>query len=78
VGTGWQVAGHLQVGARLRGLEQDFVVDAIEEARSTEVYNLLVTDHATYFVGAQRLLVHDDSQVLETGRAVPGLIAKAK
>jgi hypothetical protein len=78
VGAGWKVAGHLQVGDRLRGLEQDFAVETIEEARPTEVYNLLVTDHATYFVGTQRLLVHDDSQVLETGRAVPGLIAKAK
>ncbi len=75
VGHGWQLAGHLEVGARIRGLDQDFTVDAIEIEPSQEVYNLLVSDFATFFVGKQCLLVHDDSPLEDIAVLVPGLAA---
>ncbi|MEX0677899.1 MAG: polymorphic toxin-type HINT domain-containing protein [Pirellulales bacterium] len=78
VGHGWQVAKHLQIGARLRGLEEDTVVDKIEELPPQEVYNLIVSDFATFFVGPQRLFVHDDSLLSETSVLVPGLAVQTE
>lgn len=73
VGRGWRVAGHLKPGDRLRGLEQDLVVDRIEEAAPREVYNLVVSDLATFFVGDERLLVHDDTALAPAPFVLPGL-----
>ncbi len=73
VGKGWRVAGHLDPGDRLRGLNEDAVVKRVEEVPSREVYNLLVGELATYFVGPQQLLVHDDSRLRSVPVALPGL-----
>ncbi len=78
VGRGWEVAGHLEVGDRLRGLEQDVTVEAIDELPPQIVYNLVVNDFATYFVGTGRLLVHDDTALVASPVVVPGLVAQAE
>jgi hypothetical protein len=78
VGKGWRVAGHLKPGDRLRALDRDLVVEHIEELPPREVYNLLVSDLATYFVGSQRLLVHDDSRVTGAPVLLPGLAFQSK
>jgi hypothetical protein len=73
VGRGWRVAGHLKPGDRLRSLERDLIVDRVEEAAPREVYNLVVSDLATFFVGQQRLLVHDDTALAPAPFVLPGL-----
>ncbi|REK09838.1 MAG: hypothetical protein DWQ37_17140 [Planctomycetota bacterium] len=79
VGRGWRVAGHLKPGDRLRGLDGDVVVESVEEAPATEVYNLVVSDMATFFVGKQRLLVHDDTGLSAVPVVLPGLaMSKAR
>ncbi len=77
VGRGWQVAGHLEPGMQLRGLEHNLAVDKVEQVPAKEVYNLVVSDFATYFVGSERLLVHDDSPLANTAALSPGLVADA-
>ena len=42
-----------------------------------EAYNLVVSDFDTYFVGQQRLLVHDNLPLEETAVVVPGLRPQA-
>ena len=77
VGAGWRVAKFLKVGDRVHGMNGATVIDAVEQVRPTEVYNLVVSDLHNYFVGQQRLLVHDNSVLEETAVRIPGLVAKA-
>lgn len=74
VGHGWRIAKFLKPGDVLHGVNGAVVVDAVEEARPTEVYNLVVSDVHNYFVGQQRLLVHDNSSLEELAVSVPGLV----
>jgi hypothetical protein len=78
VGRGWQVAGRLQAGDRLHGLTGGVEVTGVDSAGPTEVYNLVVSDFATFFVGDQRLLAHDDTSPMEAPVALPGLAAAAR
>jgi hypothetical protein len=78
VGRGWQVAGRLQAGDRLHGLTGGVEVTGVDSAGPTEVYNLVVSDFATFFVGDQRLLAHDDTSPTEAPVALPGLAAAAR
>ena len=75
VGRGWHVAGKLKVGDKLRGLTENVAVEAIEKVLPDAVYNLLIDEYATFFVGASPLLVHDDSPLEETSVLLPGLAA---
>ena len=59
-GQGWQMAKQLKVGAVLHGLNGAIVVDRLGEAPAREAYNLVVSDFDTYFVGDERILVHDN------------------
>jgi tetratricopeptide (TPR) repeat protein len=76
VGEGWRVARFLQAGDVVHSLHGAAVIDAVEEARPSEVYNLVVNDLHNYFVGEAALLVHDNSTLTETTTRVPGLAAK--
>jgi len=75
VGEGWRVARFLQAGDVVHSIHGAAVIDAVEEARPSEVYNLVVNDLHNYFVGDSALLVHDNSTLLETTTRVPGLAA---
>jgi hypothetical protein len=76
VGAGWRVAKFLKAGDLVHGMNGATVIDAVEPVRPTEVYNLVVSDLHNYFVGQQRLLVHDNSVLEETTVRIPGLVAK--
>jgi hypothetical protein len=73
VGKGWQVAKHLQAGDRLATANGIVAVEKIQSCASREVYNLVVSDFSTFFVGNRRLLVHDDLPIRETTALLPGL-----
>ncbi len=72
-GRGWVLAKQLQVGQYLHGIGGAVPIDRMAEAPAAEAYNLVVSDFDTYFVGQQRLLVHDNLPLEETAVVVPGL-----
>ena len=78
VGSGWQVAKHVEPGDRLFTVGGSAQVESIEQEPATPVFNLVVNDFHTFAVGELQVLVHDNSP-LRTGAAlVPGLLAEAK
>jgi hypothetical protein len=73
-GRGWQMAKELDASAMLRGVDGPVRLDAIDDAPSQEAFNLVIDDFHTYFVGAERLLVHDNSAPKPILGPVPGLV----
>lgn len=73
VGKGWRMAKELQVGDRLHSIEGSVEVTALGTERAEKAYNLIVADFGSYFVGAARILVHDNTQRLPTRALLPGL-----
>ena len=67
----------VQAGARNNlpyNLKRDIApISQIEEAADEETYNLVVADWHNYFVGARRVLVHDNAPQQPTIRRLPGL-----
>jgi hypothetical protein len=53
-------------------------VRQIDAAKPVEAHNLMVADFGTYFVGADRVLVHDNSPIQPTRLDMPGLLAVVK
>jgi hypothetical protein len=76
VGDGWKVAKDLSLGDRLHGLEGGLTVDSRDEAPACEAYNLVVDGWHTYFVGRQRVLVHDNSPPAEVPAIGPRRLGK--
>ncbi len=77
-GRGWRIAKSLKAGDQLHGVNGAVVIDNIEVMPPTEAYNLVVSNWHTYFVGDQRLLVHDNTRLQETAVLVPGLAPNAE
>jgi hypothetical protein len=68
------MAKELKAGDRLHGLEGVLTVRGTEDLPSElEVYNLVVADFNTYFVGSHAVFVHDITYRKPTRAAVPGL-----
>ena len=72
-GDGWRLAKDLKAGDRLHALSGAVVIDRLEDAPPMEAYNLVVSDWHTYFVGHERILVHDNAPLEETDVVLPGL-----
>lgn len=60
-GVGWKMAKELKAGDRLLAIDNPVEIDAIAEASDQEAFNLVVEGHGNYFVGANGLLVHDNT-----------------
>lgn len=73
--VGWKVAKFIHPGERLHALGGSHAVNSLQPEPSTEVYNLVVADWHTYFVGQTMFLVHDNSPLEETSTSLPGLPA---
>ena len=73
-GSGWMMAKFLEAGQRLHCADGFRTIDSIEEVDALPAYNLIVEDFATYFVGENRLLVHDNTLRTPTLATVPGLV----
>jgi len=76
-GKGWRMAKELAEGDRLHGIDRAPRVQAVHElpTEPAEVYNLVVADYNTFFVGESGLLVHDITYVTRrrpTAALVPG------
>ena len=77
VGAGWRMAKFIKAGDRIHSTSGAVVVDAIEDLEPALAYNLVVEDFHSYFVGKQRLLVHDNLLRKPTLAVVPGLKEKS-
>jgi hypothetical protein len=75
VGKGWRMAKELQEADWICAFGQTLPIDAIEKAEPAEAHNLMVADFGTYFVGKDRILVHDNSPIPPTRLEMPGLLA---
>lgn len=73
VGRGWQMAKQLDAPATLHGIGGALPLESAEEGDDAEAYNLVVADSHTYFVGQNRILVHDNSAPKPLLGPVPGL-----
>jgi hypothetical protein len=74
-GSGWKMAKELHAGQHvhtLRGAEE--VQASGELAKQDSVYNLVVADFNTYFIGEAGALVHDLPYRQPTLAKVPGLV----
>jgi hypothetical protein len=63
----------LSVGGRLHTPSGSIAISSIDEAKIEKTYNLVVANFNTYFVGEDRLLVHDNTLRQPTQMIVPGL-----
>lgn len=79
-GKGWMMAKFLEKNATVHTLDgttkvTDFA--GVPSIASTEAYNLVIDDFHTFFVGDDRVLVHDNSCPLPTASKTPGQAAAA-
>jgi hypothetical protein len=75
VGKGWRMAKELALDDWVCVPGDAVPIDSIEEAKPAEAYNLVVADFGTYFVGKDRMLVHDNSPLKAARLDMPGLVA---
>ncbi len=60
-GKGWLMARELSPGDRLLTVNGLVEIEGVTAAPNDEAYNLVVADHANYFVGSKGMLVHDNT-----------------
>ena len=77
VGKGWRMAKQLKEDDWIAGQGKTLKIRRIEKAEPVEAFNLMVADFGTYFVGEDRIYVHDNSPLPPTRLEMPGLLASA-
>lgn len=75
VGKGWRMAKELTEADWICAQGQTLPIDVIEKAETAEAHNLMVADFGSYFVGKDRILVHDNSPIPPVRLEMPGLLA---
>ena len=75
VGRGWRMAKELKVGDRLHSVGGGIEVNEIEPGEIVLAHNLVVEGSGNYFVGKQRLLVHDNTIRESNDMPLPGWLA---
>ncbi len=76
-GHGWRMAKFLEAGDPLFSSRGSLNLHSITGEEQAEAYNLVVDAFHTYFVGHNRLLVHDNNCPLPVANALPGVKTKA-
>jgi hypothetical protein len=72
-GHGWMKIRDVEPGMWFHGATKPAELEACEEAADEPVYNLVVADVHTYFVGREMILSHDPTFAEPTDTLVPGL-----
>lgn len=75
-GAGWRMVKELKVGDRLHSMAGPVEIIAAEDAAPAVCYNLVVAEFGNYFVGEEKILVHDNTIRDVTPVLVPGLVAR--
>jgi hypothetical protein len=78
VGEGWRAAKVFRAGSRFHAVAGVVTVAGVAESDAAEEmaewgYGVLVADFHTFFVGQQRVLVHDDFPRKPTSALLPGM-----
>lgn len=73
VGEGWSKARELTPDTALHSVRGIVRVEAVQPGPTKPTFNLVVADFNTYFVGQQKILVHDVTPPEATTTVVPGL-----
>jgi Pretoxin HINT domain len=71
-GRGWQMAKELKVGQWLHTINGPVQIVSVEPDGEAPCYNLVVADFDTYFVGDDKVLVHDNNIRNAVAATVPG------
>lgn len=71
--SGWKMSKFLEPGNRLVALGGYPELHQVEEGKESQAFNLVVGQFHTYFVGNQKLLVHDKNCPLPTTNTLPGV-----
>lgn len=77
-GQGWRMARELVVGDRLHTLTGTIEIKEIEPGPKAKAYSLAVDEFATYFVGPDRILSHDNNLRQPIDVPVPGLVSTSR
>jgi len=72
-GEGWTKSRDLKLSTRLHGVNGTTHVRTVQSGGFEPVYNLVVADFHTYFVGESKILSHDVTPAKPTDLVVPGL-----
>jgi hypothetical protein len=72
-GESWVKARELAPGKLLHRVTGSTAIVSVEPAPAEPVYNLIVADSHTYFVGKAKILSHDITIRRPTDAIVPGL-----
>jgi hypothetical protein len=72
-GTGWRMAKQLYAGDAVFSTRGSVDIQKIEKTQPSMAYNLEVAEFHTYFVGTNRLLVHDYTCPEPTINKMPGI-----
>lgn len=73
-GIGWLMAKECREGDRLHSVHGAVPIDYIKEGPEGPAYNLVVDGWNTYFVGSNRVLVHDNQPRRMTQSVLPGYV----
>jgi hypothetical protein len=73
-GQGWMKIRDVKPGMRFHGATAPVALAQIESGDPQRVYNLVVADFHTYFVGPSMILSHDPTFAQPTDLVVPGLV----
>ncbi len=72
-GCGWLRSKELEVGMPLHVAKGTMAIESIVEVNEeVETFNLVVADYHTYFVGPERILSNDATELRPTLQAIPG------
>jgi hypothetical protein len=74
-GKGWRMAKHLERGDRLHTASGWTEITKLSKLPADETHNMVVADFSTYFVGSERIFVHDITMLMPTTALVPGQAA---
>jgi hypothetical protein len=72
-GDGWVKARDLAPGKPFHGVTGTVEIGSLGSAPAEQIYNLIVADFHSYFVGKARILSHDITIRKPTNVVVPGL-----
>lgn len=76
-GTGWRSFKSMQPEDRIHSVDGWTPIEGLVDIENQRANNLIVEDFHTFFVGKQKLLVHDGAPIEPASTVVPGMLRSA-